>query len=63
MSCLPYICSLSFLLLMSWAHNSNCTDVANPHNHIDDVPLAAGTPVVVDGVVDVHLGYYDRSSP
>jgi hypothetical protein len=28
--------------------------VANPHNRIDDVPLAAGTPIVVDGVVDVH---------
>jgi hypothetical protein len=28
--------------------------VANPHNRIDDVPLAAGTSIVVDGVVDVH---------
>jgi hypothetical protein len=28
--------------------------VANPHNRIDDVPLAAGTPIVVNGVVDVH---------
>jgi hypothetical protein len=37
--------------------------VANPHNRIDDVPLAAGTPVVVVGVVDAHLVSYDRSSP
>jgi hypothetical protein len=34
-------------------------DMANPHNHIDDVPLATGTPVIVDGVVEVYLGYYD----
>jgi hypothetical protein len=34
--------------------------VANPHNYIDDVALVAGTPAVVDGVVDVHLRYYDR---
>jgi hypothetical protein len=38
-------------------------DVANSHNRIDDVFLAAGTQVIVDGVVDVHLGYFDRSSP
>jgi hypothetical protein len=50
-------------MLRRWAHNFTYTDVANPHNCIDDVPLAAGTPVVVDGVVDVHLGYYDQSSP
>jgi hypothetical protein len=50
-------------MLRRWAHNSTYTDVANPHNCIDDVHLAAGTPVVVDGVVDVHFGYYDRSSP
>jgi hypothetical protein len=37
-------------------------DVANPHNRVDDVTLAAGTPVVVDGVVDVQLRYYDQSS-
>jgi hypothetical protein len=49
-------------MLRWWAHNSTYTDVANPHNRIDYVPLAAGTLVVVDGVVDVHLGYYDRSS-
>jgi hypothetical protein len=47
-------------MLRQWAHNSTYTDVANPHNHIDDVP---GTPIMVDDVVDVHLGYYDRSSP
>jgi hypothetical protein len=29
------------------------------HNYIDDVPFTAGTPVVVDGVVEVYLGYYD----
>jgi len=33
--------------------------VANPHNRIDDVPLATGTPVVVDGLVAVYLGCYD----
>jgi hypothetical protein len=49
-------------MLRWWAHNSTYTDVANPHNRID-VPLAAGIPVLVEGVVDVHLGYYDRSSP
>jgi hypothetical protein len=42
-------------MLRRWAHNSTYTDVANPHNCINDVPLAAGTPVIVDGVVDVHL--------
>jgi hypothetical protein len=46
-------------MLRWWAHNSTYTDVANPHNRIDDVPLAAGTPVVVDGVVNVRLRYYD----
>jgi hypothetical protein len=50
-------------MLRRWAHNSSYTDVANPHNRINDVPLVAGTPVVVDGVVDMHLRYYDRSSP
>jgi hypothetical protein len=50
-------------MLRRWAHNFTYTDVANPHNRIDDVPLAAGTPVVVDGVVEVRLGYYDQSSP
>jgi hypothetical protein len=49
-------------MLRRWAYNFTYTDVANPHNRID-VPLVAGTPVVVEGVVDVHLGYYDRSSP
>jgi hypothetical protein len=34
------------------------TDVANYHNRIDDVPLAAGTPVVIDGLA-VYLGCYD----
>jgi hypothetical protein len=50
-------------MLRQWTHNSTYTDVVNPHNRIDDDPLAAGTPIVVDGVVDVNLGYYDRSSP
>jgi hypothetical protein len=50
-------------MLRRWAHNSTYTDVANPHNRIDDVSLAAGTPDVVDDVVEVYLGYYDRSSP
>jgi hypothetical protein len=50
-------------ILKRLAHNSNYTDVANPHNRIDEVPLAACTLFVVDGVVDVHLRYYDWSSP
>jgi hypothetical protein len=50
-------------MLRRWAHNFTYTDVANPHNRIDDIPLAVGTLVVVDGVVDVHLRYYDRNSP
>jgi hypothetical protein len=50
-------------MLRWWAHNSTYTDVANPHNCIDEVPLATGTPIVVVGVVDAHLGYYDRSLP
>jgi len=37
--------------------------MANPHNCIDDVPLVASIPVIVDGVVEVYLGYYDGSSP
>jgi hypothetical protein len=48
-------------MLRRWAHNSTYTDVTNPYSRIDGVPLAAGTPVVVNGVVDVNLGYYDRS--
>jgi len=36
-------------------------DVANLHNRIDDVSLAAGTLVVVDDV-EVYLGYYDQNS-
>jgi hypothetical protein len=50
-------------MLRRWAHNSTYTDVANSHNRINDVHLAAGISVVIDGVVDVHLGYYNRSSP
>jgi hypothetical protein len=50
-------------MLRRWAHNSTYTDVANPHNHIDDVSLAAGTLVVVVGVVEVHLRYYDQNTP
>jgi hypothetical protein len=29
------------------------------HNRIDGVPLTAGTSVVVDGVVEMYLRYYD----
>jgi hypothetical protein len=46
-------------MLRRWTHNSTYTDVANPHTCINDVSLAAGTPVVVEGVVEVHLRYYD----
>jgi len=45
-------------MLRRWSHNSTYTDVANPYNRINGIPLAAGTPVVVDGVVKVHLRYY-----
>jgi hypothetical protein len=41
-------------MLRWWAHNSTYTDVANPHNRIDDVSLDAGIPVVVYGVVEVY---------
>jgi hypothetical protein len=41
-------------MLRRWAHNSTYTDVANPHNRIDDVSLAAGIPVIVYGVVEVY---------
>jgi hypothetical protein len=50
-------------MLRRWAHNFTYTDVTNPHNRIDDIHLAASTPVVVDGAVDVQLRYYDRSLP
>jgi hypothetical protein len=33
------------------------------HNRVDDVFLAAGTPIVLDGLVAVYLRYYDLSSP
>jgi hypothetical protein len=46
-------------MLRQWAHNSTYTDMTNPHNRIDDVSLAAGTPVVVADIVEVYLGYYD----
>jgi hypothetical protein len=46
-------------MLRWWAHNSTYTDVANPHNLINYVSLATGTLVVVVGVVEVYLGYYD----
>jgi hypothetical protein len=29
------------------------------HNRIDEVPFTASTPVVVNDVVEVYLGYYD----
>jgi hypothetical protein len=44
----------------SFFHLYSC---GNPHNRIDDVPLAAGTTLVVDGIVEMYLGYYDWSSP
>jgi len=46
-------------MLRRWAHNSTYTDIANPHNRIDDVPLAAGIPVVVDSIVEGYFGCYD----
>jgi hypothetical protein len=32
------------------------------HNRIDEVPLSSGTSVVVDGVIEMYLRYYDRST-
>jgi len=46
-------------MVRRWAHHSTYTDVANPHNRIDNVLLTAGISVVVDGVVEVYWGYYD----
>jgi hypothetical protein len=46
-------------MLRQRAHNSTYTDVANPHNHIDDTPLAAGTPELDDDLVALYLGNYD----
>jgi hypothetical protein len=46
-------------MLKRWTHNSTYTDVANPHNRIYDVPLAAGIPVVVDSIVEGYFGCYD----
>jgi hypothetical protein len=46
-------------MLRRWAHNFIYTDVANSHNRIDDVLLAAGIPVIVDGIVEIYLEYYD----
>jgi hypothetical protein len=54
---------MCLFMLRRWAHNSTYTNVSNPHNHIDDIPLAAGILVVVDGVLEVYLRYYDRSLP
>jgi hypothetical protein len=46
-------------MLRRWAHNSIYTDVANPHNRIDNAHLAAGTPELDDDLVVLYLGYYD----
>jgi hypothetical protein len=45
-------------MLRRWAHNSTYTDVANPHNRIDEVPVTAGTLDLEDPVA-AYLGYYD----
>jgi len=42
-------------MLRRWAHNSTYTDVANPHNRIDDVYLATGILVVVDSIVERYM--------
>jgi hypothetical protein len=46
-------------MLRWWAHNSTYTDVANPHNCIDVVPVTAGTPDFEEDPVAAYLGYYD----
>jgi hypothetical protein len=46
-------------VLRQWTHSLTYTDVVNPHNRRYDVPLATGTPVVVDDVEEIYLGYYD----
>jgi hypothetical protein len=52
-----------YYVLRRWTHHFTYTDVTNPYNRIDDVLLAAGTPIVVDVVVEVYLRYYDWSLP
>jgi hypothetical protein len=46
-------------MLRLWAHNSTYTDVANPHNRIDVVPVTAGIPDFEEDPVAAYLGYYD----
>jgi hypothetical protein len=46
-------------MLRRWTHNFTYTDVANPHNCIDDAHLAAGTPELDDDPVALYVGYYD----
>jgi len=46
-------------MLRWWAHNSTYTDVANPHNRIDDATLAAGIPELDDDLVALYMRYYD----
>jgi hypothetical protein len=61
--CMFYTTEASTLLIEavnSYFHLYGC---GYHHNRINEVPLTAGTSVVVDGVVEMHLRYYDRSTP
>jgi hypothetical protein len=51
-----------YYVLRRWTHHFTYTDVANPHNRIDDVPLTTGTPNLEEDPVATYLGYYDWST-
>jgi hypothetical protein len=51
-----------YYVLRRWTHSIIYTDVANPHNRIDDAPLTAGTPDLEEDTVAACLGYYDWST-
>jgi hypothetical protein len=38
---------------------STYTDVANLHNHIDEIPVTTSTPDFEEDPVAEYLGYYD----
>jgi hypothetical protein len=52
-----------YYVLRRWTHHFTYTDVANPHNRIDDVPLTAGTPDLEEDSVATYLRYYNWSTP
>jgi hypothetical protein len=48
-----------YYVLRRWTHSFTYTDVANPHNCIDEAPLIAGTPDLEEDPVAAYFGYYD----